>query len=118
MFNVAPACTRAQVPALILQPLVENAVKHAMARSEAPVMITIGAACDYGLLRCWVENTAGADTSPRTDGLGVGLRNVIDRLHATFGAAASLEAHATRDGGWRSAISVPLQEGKDAHNHR
>jgi two-component system LytT family sensor kinase len=117
-FEIPRAFARALVPALILQPLVENAVKHAMARSEAPVWITIGAASEHGVLRCWVENTPSTDSAPERDGLGVGLRNVMDRLQATFGAAASLEAQATTEGGWRSTISLPLQERNDAHSYR
>jgi LytS/YehU family sensor histidine kinase len=109
VFDLPGAGVRAQVPPLILQPLVENAIKHAMARSEAPVTVTIGARCEDGVLKCWVENSeAPRETTGAPNGLGVGLRNVKERLCAVYGDGARLEAGRTPQGGWRSTISIPL----------
>jgi hypothetical protein len=64
-----------RVPALLLQPLVENAVKHGVARSEGPTCIRIRARLDGPVLEIVVENDAKA-SGPGSAGEKVGLRNV------------------------------------------
>jgi len=87
--------------------LVENAVKHGVARSRAPVEIRIRAAMEGGTLCIEVANclvAADAD-EPETNG-GVGLANVRHRLEAVFGTRASLVA-GERDGRFVAAIRIP-----------
>jgi hypothetical protein len=99
-------CT-VRVPGLILQPLVENAVKHGVARSSRPVTIAIRARADNGAVHLCVEDDAdssGADNR----GEGVGLKNVRDRLLARFDGAANT-AHGRRDGGgFLVDLMIPL----------
>ena len=97
----------ARVPALLLQPLVENAVKHGVARSEGPTCIRIGARVDGPVLEIVVENDAKA-TGRASGGEKVGLRNVQDRLRSRFGDEASL-AVAGGDDGFRNTLRIPLQ---------
>jgi len=97
----------ALVPSFLVQPLVENAVKHGVARSRAPVEIRIRAAMEGGTLCIEVANclvAADAD-EPETNG-GVGLANVRHRLEAVFGTRASLVA-GERDGRFVAAIRIP-----------
>jgi len=97
----------ALVPSFLVQPLVENAVKHGVARSRAPVEIRIRAAMEAGTLCIEVANclvAADAD-EPETNG-GVGLANVRHRLEAVFGTRASLVA-GERDGRFVAAIRIP-----------
>ena len=88
------AC-QALVPSFLVQPLVENAVKHGVARSRAPVEIQIDAEVVNGTLRISVANCLNASEHlelPDHRGAGVGLANVEHRLQAVFGKRASLSA--------------------------
>ncbi len=102
------AC-HALVPSFLVQPLVENAVKHGVARSSAPVEIAIDAKLTGGALRITVSNClTGEETDalPGAEGAGVGLDNVRHRLQAVFGKRASLTAGAT-GGRFVATISIP-----------
>jgi hypothetical protein len=103
----------ALVPALILQPLVENAVKHGVGRSETPIRVAIGAVRAGGTLACWVENDLGAAPAGPAESLGLGIANVGRRLAALYGPAAALEAGPTA-GGWRSEVRLPFVTGAAA----
>jgi LytS/YehU family sensor histidine kinase len=88
------AC-HALVPSFLVQPLVENAVKHGVARSTAPIEVRIEAVLTNGALRITVANDIAKDDSdelPDSDGAGVGIENVRHRLNAVFGKRASLTA--------------------------
>lgn len=98
----------ARMPPLLLQPLVENAVKHGVARSEAPVRIRIRARLDGPALEILVENDARAE-GPGSGGEKVGLRNVAERLRSRFGDEGSLASGAIEEGGFRNTIRIPLR---------
>jgi two-component system, LytTR family, sensor kinase len=98
---LADAC----VPGLILQPLVENAVKHGVSTTRAKVTIAIRAALWGDRLLLTVENDGGG--TPQEGGTGIGLANVRDRLAARFGDEARLEAGATGDG-YRVQLVMPV----------
>ncbi|MGZ8285774.1 MAG: sensor histidine kinase [Allosphingosinicella sp.] len=99
----------ARVPPLILQPLVENAIKHGVARTAEPVRLTIAAREEDARLILTVENDRGpADPAKGEHGTGVGLVNVCERLAARFGAEAECEHGPLPDGGWRVTLSMPV----------
>jgi LytS/YehU family sensor histidine kinase len=109
--TVPSSLEAAQVPALLLQPLVENAIKHAVARTTECVTLDIVAeALGEGAMRLLVDDSGGADQESRADcrGTGVGLSNVGERLKARFGAAASLEYGLRSGGGFRVVLTLPL----------
>ncbi len=94
------------VPGMILQPLVENAVKYGVARSRVPVTITVSAVSEFGHLLLRVsDNGAGGESTEH--GLGIGLANVRDRLQARFGDLATLSAGLV-PGGYRTEIRLPM----------
>ncbi|MBS0295656.1 MAG: histidine kinase [Proteobacteria bacterium] len=97
------------VPNLILQPLIENAVKHGVAQSATPVAIRIEARRVGADVEIAVENSAPDTTSATTSGFGIGLENVRRRLEATYGDTAALSAASTASGGWRSVIRLPAR---------
>jgi two-component system, LytTR family, sensor kinase len=97
----------ARVPALLLQPLVENAVKHGVARSEEPTCIRIHARLDGPELEIVIENDAKA-SGPGSGGERVGLRNVYDRLRSRFGEKATLATGEIAGGGYRNTLRIPL----------
>lgn len=94
------------VPRLILQPLVENAVKYAVGTSQAVVTIRIAGAADARRLTLSVDDDGPArGTGPA--GFGIGLANVRDRLLMRYGAAASLTAGPRANGGYGARIELP-----------
>jgi two-component sensor histidine kinase len=108
--DIPPELERARVPPLILQPLVENAIKHGVARSARPVTVRIAAAAENDRLVLTVENDGGAASGTHSpDGTGVGLTNVCERLSARFGRAAECDHGPLPGGGYRVTIAMPLE---------
>jgi hypothetical protein len=90
------ACAECQVPPLVLQPLIENAVRHGIATLIDGGEIRLGSDLRDGYLRVRVENQFDAESpSPRRHGLG--LRNVRDRLETRFPGSAHLTTNAAND---------------------
>jgi two-component system, LytTR family, sensor kinase len=105
--DVPQQLENAQVPGLILQPVVENAIKHGVARSSGPGTVTIRARANNGSLHLTVEDDANGpiDTTRRD---GVGLSNVRQRLAARFDGAASCSYGPREGGGFRVDLTMPL----------
>jgi two-component system LytT family sensor kinase len=97
--DVRSAC----VPTLLLQPLVENAIRHGIATAVARGRITIRAYRDDGWLRIEIFNT-GTLASDRRE--GVGLRNTLERLRHLYGERHSF-ALRTEMGGVLATIQLP-----------
>jgi hypothetical protein len=117
--SVASATRHAMVPTLILQPLVENAVRHGIARRPGQGRIIIGAReADGGLelsVTDRVERSVDAPAAPAPDsgraspGTGIGLDNTRRRLAQLYGDAARLTLHPlAHDEGMTVVVSLPL----------
>lgn len=111
--NIPQELEGARVPGLILQPLVENAIKYGVSGSREKVSVAITAAeSGPGRFTIEVKNSAGTALSKRNggkpDGTGVGLANVCQRLEARFGTAAKCEFGPAPDGGYRVLMTLPL----------
>jgi two-component sensor histidine kinase len=109
--DVPPALSTARVPSLILQPLIENAIKHGVSAGMGKTRIRIGARQIGQTIELTVENDlAEAGTVDPRDrlGLGIGLRNVSERLAARFADRARLEAGVIEGRTFRVAIVLPL----------
>jgi two-component system LytT family sensor kinase len=107
--DIPPDLRGARVPPLILQPLVENAIKHGVARTAEPVRLIIAAREEDARLFLTVENDRGpAEPAKGGHGTGVGLVNVCERLAARFGAEAECAHGPLPDGGWRVTLSMPV----------
>lgn len=100
----------ALLPSLILQPAIENAVKHGMSGRRASVAIHVIAKARADVLIISVVNDAAPDTidPPRT-GTGTGLANIRERLGARFGEAGSCRTERDGEGKWITTISLPLR---------
>jgi LytS/YehU family sensor histidine kinase len=98
----------AKVPHLILQPLVENAVKYAVARTDRPVAVEIRARRAGRELVLEVADTGAPEAAPRPPGLGVGLRNVEARLKSLYGDAGRLACRSLDPTGFLAEVRLPL----------
>ena len=97
----------ALVPHMVLQPIVENAVRHGLGQSEDPVSVEVQArrSADHLVL---VVSDDGPGISPqRTAGQGIGLGNTRGRLNRLYGSAAKLTAESTNPHGARITITLP-----------
>lgn len=92
------------VPRLILQPLIENAVKHGLA-STRRVHIQITAEALRGAMQIVIRNDAGTGT-PRA-GLGIGVANVRERLRLAYGGRAALEVGLDGEASWVARLIIP-----------
>lgn len=103
----AHAC-EALIPSFLVQPLVENAIKHGVARSKGPTEISINGVVQDDELTIRVANCVTAEpTGPTPASGGVGLANVKRRLDAVYGKAASLSA-GFEDGRYVATIRIPV----------
>jgi LytS/YehU family sensor histidine kinase len=105
----------ARVPALILQPLVENAIKYGVSATTARVDLSIRAIrLDGGRMQLDVTNRSiGARSkkaaAPTHVGTGLGLSNVSERLHAHFGSRADVR-FGPIPGGYQVSIAMPVDD--------
>jgi len=83
--DIAKKCLDAKIPSLILQPLVENAIKHGVNESIDAVEIRITADCFQGFLKVQIENDFDEEYRKVKTGNGIGLQNIVQRLKLVFG---------------------------------
>jgi signal transduction histidine kinase len=110
-YDVSDGVPRALMPSFLLQPLVENAVKYAVAPAMRPVTLRLTARADDGELVIAVEDDGPGslvEAAARVDGTGIGLANVRERLALLYGPAGRLEAGAV-SGGFTAVVRLPLR---------
>src|SRR5262245_10422686 len=114
-FELEPQTLSAQVPHLILQPVVENAIQHAIAPRAAQGHINIQAKRLDSLLRVAIsDNGPGITSNPNSLGKkGVGLSNVRSRLQQIYGPDFRFELMNAGDGGLTVVIEIPFQREGD-----
>lgn len=109
--EVDPSVSSARVPSLILQPVVENAIKHGLAPKIGPGHLHIRAGRDGGFIKLEVEDdgVGFAELAPETTHRGVGLKIIAERLKTLYKAGASLEFESASALGSRVTILIPLE---------
>ena len=101
--DIPESLERVLVPPLILQPLVENAMKHGIARCAEGGTISIVGKRSGNVAELTLENTCPGDQhatepkTPQTDSFGLGINNVVERLAVFFGPEASLQLRPASD---------------------
>jgi sensor histidine kinase YesM len=112
-FRIEPETIGARLPSLLLQPLIENAIKYAVTPAENGADIWLTAAREGQAVRIEVaDNGDGSGgeiaASPST---GVGLANIRDRLSQAYGGAHRFETRQNERGGFSVIIEIPLETG-------
>ncbi len=108
--DIPEALKTVRVPILILQPIVENAIKYGVARSRRAVSVRVSAYEEAGRLHLKVKDdgdgsAAGLDSA---GGTGVGLRNVCERLIARYGIQAGCFHGPDPEGGFTVHVVLPV----------
>ena len=113
-FRVEGDTIGARLPSLLLQPLIENAIKYAVTPSENGADIWITARREGQAVRIEVADNGDADdaaisANPST---GVGLANIRDRLGQAYGAAHGFTTRKNEHGGFSVIIEIPFETGE------
>ena len=113
--DVPEQLEQARLPALLLQPIVENAIKYGVSKSRKAVVIRIEAKPTLdGRMLLEVSNrlkNGGKDELPAAthEGTGLGISNVCQRLEARFGSRASCRFGPMTAGGYKVSLTMPVE---------
>jgi two-component system LytT family sensor kinase len=108
--EIGPGTLDVIVPSMILQPLVENSIKHGLSRKLGPGTITIRSLRENGRAVLEVEDDGMGFVLDRLDepmSSGIGIANVRERLRVIYGATYQLRLHSEPGRGTRARIDVP-----------
>lgn len=111
-YDLPPELEEVCVPGMILQPLVENSILHALAPTTQAVTITIAARCEGDRLLLEVSDDGpgpAGNAPPAHRGFGIGIANVRERLAARFGSAAQVTSGPGPLGGYATRLNLPLR---------
>jgi two-component sensor histidine kinase len=107
---IEPGLQEALVPCLILQPLVENAIRHGIEQREETGRLAISARRDNGVLELSVsDNGSGLPEDADAPREGIGLSNTRSRLHHLYGDNQQLELKRAPGGGLEVRITIPYR---------
>jgi signal transduction histidine kinase len=111
-FDIDPAVRDALLPSLLLQPLVENAIKYAVTPMEEGAEISVSARLENDKVRIVVSDTGPGKNGPipkNTHSTGVGLGNIQERLNQAYGEAHEFEIKSSTGGGFSVIIALPFE---------
>ena len=112
--NIAPDTLEAQVPNLILQPLVENAIKHGIEPRSKPGCIELSSQRLNGELALEVSDNGVGLRNGAPIEEGIGLSNTRARLRELYGEAHRFELHPGPNGGLVVHLTIPFKKGEDS----
>ncbi len=101
-----PAADACWIPPLVLQPLLDNAIRHGVEQVDGPSRVILEVHRDGAALQISVRNSPAA--SSETSGLGLGLENSRQRLQLMYGRSISLQARTETLGSSESQFVVQL----------
>jgi LytS/YehU family sensor histidine kinase len=105
--TIAPDTVSALVPSLVLQPLVENAIRHGIAQRESAGLIEINTLRENGSLHLEVRDNGPGLSNATLPSSGIGLSNTRERLRCLYGEAQSLELRNAARGGTVVEVVIP-----------
>ena len=111
--RVSDGLLSAEFPPMMLQSLVENAIKHGLEPKAEGGSLTVGAEIVHGKLAVTVADTGLGFGKAATAGTGIGLANIRERLQLLYGNKASLTVAENPGGGTRVTITVPYRSKSD-----
>jgi sensor histidine kinase YesM len=109
--NIEPGCLPLKIPAMLLQPLLENAVKHGVYESLQTVYINVTVTGNGQHITITVSNSCNAGNEPqqKKQGAGAGLKNIRARLRLSYGSAASLLTK-VENGKFIAILQIPTEK--------
>lgn len=107
--KIEPETLQARVPNLVLQPLVENAIRHGVERHARPGRIVLRAQQENGQLRLEVQDNGGGLPEGKPLREGIGLTNTRTRLEHLYGAAQKFELKNVETGGLLARVVLPFR---------
>ena len=108
--RIAPtALSEVLVPHMVLQPIVENAIRHGLGQSEDPVTVEVTATSSNGSVNLTVSDDGPGLVSAKSGRIGIGLTNIRNRLARLYGESAHLALEPGADRGVRVTITLPLR---------
>jgi two-component system LytT family sensor kinase len=107
--DVAPETLDARTPYLILQPLVENAIRHGIAARSSPGCVIVVAARDNGLLVLEVKDDGPGIRSEAASNNGIGISSTRERLEKLYGDAHTFKLSNAAEGGLTVKLSFPFR---------
>ncbi|MBI5255199.1 MAG: sensor histidine kinase [Burkholderiales bacterium] len=113
--NVPEGLVSAEFPPMMLQTLVENAIKHGLEPKPEGGHLAVKAEIVHGKLAVSVSDTGLGFGRAATAGTGVGLANIRERLQLLYGPKAGLTIAENPGGGTRATITVPYKPVEGAH---
>ncbi|WP_375391974.1 sensor histidine kinase [uncultured Sphingomonas sp.] len=111
-FDIDPRVEQARLPSLLLQPLVENAIKYAVTPQEEGAEICVDVTLAGERVKISVSDTGPGlqdGAAPASLSTGVGLQNTRERLVQAYGPDQRLTTHSTASGGFAVSIEIPFQ---------
>ena len=113
-FDIAPEAMNAMVPSLLLQPIIENSMKHAIAKSESGGLIGINGKIVNNKLELELYDTGSGTRIAKTKiqsitGRGVGLRNTGERLKTLYDKNYNFDIAIEPSGGLKTKITIPFE---------
>lgn len=107
--KIDPSALDGLVPCFLLQPIVENAIRHGIAHCESDGVVEASARRDGSTLYLQIRDTGPGSNGSSANGHGIGLRNTRERLSHFYQESYTMKAHSLEAGGFEVAISIPYE---------
>jgi LytS/YehU family sensor histidine kinase len=107
--NVDPGAVDGLVPCFLLQPIVENAIRHGIARCEHSGVVEASAIRDGDALHLRVRDTGPGLAHAQQNGHGIGLKNTRERLDHFYQDGYKMQARPLNAGGFEVSITIPYE---------
>lgn len=108
-YQIAPETQNARVPSLILQPIIENAVKHGFSKQAGMGIITIASTAQNGHLQITITDNGAGLQNTQSKNFGIGLQNVQERLHNLYQDRSTFTLSAASPTGTTATLTLPFQ---------